>query len=91
MDFVDILEEIEGSEDETDGFVDIRLEEEPGEPAVLLTEQEDSEEDQCSQRGAETEEENEEGDEVEGATNVTDPRCGEESEETKSVSSLTDV
>lgn len=91
MDFIDILEETEGSEDEADGFVDLRVEEEPDESAVLLTGQEDSEEEQCSRRGPETEEENEEGDEVEGEKSVTDLCCGEESDEIKSVSCLTDV
>lgn len=91
VDFIDILEETEGSEDEADGFVDLRLEEEPEETAVLLTGQEDCEEEQRSQRGPETEEENEDGDKGEGEKSVTDLCCGEESEETKSVSCLTDV
>lgn len=84
VDFIDILEETEGSEDEADGFVDLRFEEEP---VVLLTGHGDSGEERCSQRGPE----NEEGDEVEGEKSVTELCPGEESEETKCASGLTHV
>lgn len=85
-DFIDVdLEEVEGSEDEADSFVDLNLEEEQEEPDVLLTGQGDSEEEQTSINGVETEEENE----VEEEQSVTD--VSEESEETKTVSFLSDV
>lgn len=91
VDFTDILEEVEGSEDEADGFVDLNLEEEQEEHSVLLTGQGDSEEEQTSPNGFETEEENEEGGEVEEEKSATDLSCLKESEEAKSVSCLSDV
>lgn len=64
MDLIDILEEIDGSEDVADSFVDLKLEEEQEEPGVLLTGQEDSEEEQTPLNSVETEEESEERDVV---------------------------
>lgn len=91
LDFVDIVEEIEGSEDEADSFVDLKLEEEQEEPGHLLTAQGDSEEEQTSPTVVETEEENEEGDDLEEEKSVTDLSCREESEEAESVHCLSNV
>ncbi|XP_044029704.1 PH and SEC7 domain-containing protein 4 [Siniperca chuatsi] len=90
VDLIDTLEEIEGSEDEVDSFVDLNPEEEQEEPGVLLTGQGDSEEEQTSVNGVETEEENEEGDEVEEEQIMTNESCTEECEEAKTVSCLCD-
>lgn len=91
VDIIDILEEIDGSEDEADSFVDLKLEEEQEEPGVLLTGQGESEEDQTSTNVAETEEEIEEGGKVEEEQNVTNLSCTEESEEAKTHSCLGDM
>lgn len=94
VDLIHILEEIEGSEDEVNSFVDLKLEEEQEEPSVLLTGQGDSEEEQTSTNGVGTEEENEEEGEVEEEQSVTNTSCAEEEEtekEAKTVSCLSDV
>ncbi|XP_070706095.1 PH and SEC7 domain-containing protein 4-like [Pempheris klunzingeri] len=90
-DLIDSLEETEGSEDDVDSFVDLKLEEEQEEPSVLLTGRGDSEEEHTSANGVETEEVNEEGGEVEEELSVTSVSCTEESKEAKAVGSLTDV
>uniref|UniRef100_A0A671YPR3 PH and SEC7 domain-containing protein 3-like n=1 Tax=Sparus aurata TaxID=8175 RepID=A0A671YPR3_SPAAU len=91
VDLIDILEEIDGSEDVADSFVDLKLEEEQEEPGVLLTGQEDSEEEQTPLNSVETEEESEERDVVEEEQSVTSVSCTEESDEEKSDSFLSDV
>ncbi|XP_070845536.1 probable serine/threonine-protein kinase kinX [Chaetodon trifascialis] len=92
VDIIDILDEIDGSEDGADSFVDLKLEEEQEEPNVLLTGQGESEEEQTSTNGVQTEEEIEEGGEVEEEQSVTDVSCPtEESEEDKTLSCLGDV
>lgn len=85
MDLLDILREIDGSEDESDRFVNLKLEEQE-EPVVWLTPQGDSEEEQPSSNGVENEEEGEGGDKEQ-----IDVLCSEESEEAKAVSCLHDV
>lgn len=85
VDLLDILREIDGSEDESDSFVNLKLEEQE-EPAVLLTPQRDSEEEQPSSNGVENEEEGEGEDKEQ--INVL---CSEESEEAKAASCLHDV
>ncbi|KAF3849065.1 hypothetical protein F7725_015562 [Dissostichus mawsoni] len=77
VDLLDILREIDGSEDESDSFVNLKLEEQE-EPAVWLTPQGDSEEEQPSSNGVENEEEGEGEDKEE--INVL---CTAESEERK--------
>lgn len=91
VDLINSLEEIEGSEDEGESFVDIKLEEEQEEPDVLLTGQGDAEEEQTSAKGVETEDKNEEQCEVEGEQSVINVSCTEGSEEEKTVSYLSDV
>ncbi|XP_071321871.1 PH and SEC7 domain-containing protein 3 isoform X2 [Trachinotus anak] len=88
VDLIDSLEKIEGSEDEADSLVDIKLEEEQEEPVVLLTGQGDSEEQQTLGNDLEVEEENEEGgeEEEEEEQSVTNVPCSGESEEAKTVS-----
>ncbi|KAJ4926478.1 hypothetical protein JOQ06_008651 [Pogonophryne albipinna] len=85
VDLLDILREIDGSEDESDSFVNLKLEEQE-EPAVWLTPQGDSEEEQPSSNGVENEEEGE-GEDKEQIHVL----CSEESEEAKAVSCLHDV
>lgn len=85
-DLINIFEEIEVSGDEAYSFVNLKLEEEQEEPGVLLTGQEDSEEEQTSANGAGNGEEGE-GEEEE-QINVS---CAEESEEAKAVSCPSDV
>ncbi|TKS84426.1 PH and SEC7 domain-containing protein 3 [Collichthys lucidus] len=84
VDLIDILEEIERSECEVDNFVHINLEEEQEEPGVLLTGQEDSEEEQSTTNAIETEEEKEEEAEVE-------EEGTEEGDEDQTASCLVDV
>ncbi|KAK5879041.1 hypothetical protein CesoFtcFv8_024388 [Champsocephalus esox] len=85
VDLLDILREIDGSEDESDRFVKLKLEEQE-EPVVWLTPQGDSEEEQPSSNGVENEEEGEGEDKEQ-----IDVLCSEESEEAKAVSCLHDV
>lgn len=89
VDLIDTLEEIEGSDNEADGFVDLNPEEEQEEPAILLTGQGDSEEEQTSANVVKIEEEDKEGDKAEEEQGVES--CTEESEEAKTVSYLSDV
>lgn len=56
VDFTDILEETDHSEDEVDSFIDLKLEEEQREDCVLLTGQRNFEEEHISPRGVEIEE-----------------------------------
>ncbi|KAM9338437.1 uncharacterized protein ABDE67_018000 [Symphorus nematophorus] len=91
VDLIDILKDIEGSEDEADSFVDLKLEEEQEEPGILLTGQGDSEEEQTSTNSVKPEKENEEEAEVEEKQSVTNVSCAEDSEEDKSVGSLSYV
>ncbi|XP_073334128.1 uncharacterized protein [Pagrus major] len=91
VDLINILIEIDGSEEEADSFVDLKPEEEQEEPGVLLTGQDDSEEERTPLNSVKTEEESEEGDEVEEEQSVTNVSCTEESDEEKTVSSLSDV
>ncbi|XP_008294846.1 PH and SEC7 domain-containing protein 4 [Stegastes partitus] len=85
QDLIDIVEEIQGSQDEADSFVVVKLEEEREEPAVLLTGLGNSEEEQISTNGVEIEGENEEGGGVEEEQSVTNVSCSEESEEAETV------
>lgn len=91
VDLINSLQEIEGSEDEVDSFVDVKLEEEQEEPRFLLTGQGNSEEEQTSANGVETEDENKEEYEVEEEQSVTNVSCTEGSEEAKPVIYLSDV
>nr|XP_046230849.1 PH and SEC7 domain-containing protein 4 isoform X2 [Scatophagus argus] len=91
VDLIDILEDTEGSEDEAKSLVDLNQEEEQDEPGALLTLRGNSEEEQTSLNGVEIEEENEKEGEAEEEQTVTDLCCTEESEDAKSVSSVTDV
>ncbi|KAK5852034.1 hypothetical protein PBY51_023539 [Eleginops maclovinus] len=85
VDLLDILREIDNSEDESDNFVNLKLEEQE-EPAVSLTRQQDSEEEQPSSNGVENVEEGKGEDKEQ--INVL---CGEESEEVVAVSCLLDA
>lgn len=91
MDLIDIPEDIESLEDGADSIIDLRPEEEQEEPGVLLTGQTDSEEEKTSVNGVESEEESEEGGEVEEEQSVTNVSCNEENGEENTVSCLSDV
>ncbi|XP_041666930.1 PH and SEC7 domain-containing protein 2 [Cheilinus undulatus] len=88
LDLIDTPEEIEGSGDEADSFVDLQLEEEEEKPVVLLTRQGDVEEEQTSAISVEAEEEDEKGGEAEEEEGVMVPCCTEQSEEAEAVCHL---
>ncbi|KAM6975920.1 LOW QUALITY PROTEIN: uncharacterized protein LKV04_015190 [Tautogolabrus adspersus] len=90
LDLIDALEEIEGSEDEAESFVDLQLEEEQEEPVVLLTREGDIEEEQTSANGVEAQEEDEEGGEEEEEKGVR-ITWTEESEKAEAVCCLSHV
>lgn len=90
VDLINALEETESSEDDTDSFVDVKLEEEQEEPDVLLTAQANPAEEQTSANGVETEEKNEEPCEG-GEQSGINVSCTEGSEELQSVTYLSDV
>lgn len=91
VDLINTLHEIKASEEEVDNFVDIKLEEEQEDLGVLLTGQENPEEEQTSANGVETEDENKEEYEVEEERSVTNVSCIEGSGEAKPVIYLSDV
>ncbi|XP_072227582.1 uncharacterized protein [Leuresthes tenuis] len=90
-DLTDTVEEIQSSEDEGDSFVDVKLEEEQEEVCELLTGQGESEGEQTSAHGVETEAKSEEGSEAEEEKSVTGAFNHEESEEAQSDGCLRDV
>lgn len=75
-DFTDILEQSEGSEDEADGFIDLKLEEEQQEACDLLTGEGELEEEPPS---SETEDEEDEVEE-ESVPEPTQPEENQEAE-----------
>lgn len=91
MDLINTHQEFGASEDELDNFVHLKLEEEQEGSVVLLTGQENSEEEQTSANGFETEDENKEEYEVEEEQSVANTSCTEGNEETRPVSYLSDV
>ncbi|KAL6096858.1 psd4 [Pungitius sinensis] len=77
VDLLDILDVTDVSEDEGDSFVDLKPQEEPEQPCLLLTGLRDSEDQQTSANGVEEEEEEDEGEEQEQII----VSCTEESKE----------
>ncbi|XP_037548075.1 PH and SEC7 domain-containing protein 1 [Nematolebias whitei] len=76
-DFTETAEDIRGSEEAVDGCGDVKQEAEQ-EISVLLSEQEDSEEEESSANGAESKTENEDGSEVHEPQSVTQSFSEEE-------------
>ncbi|XP_037340912.2 PH and SEC7 domain-containing protein 4 isoform X2 [Pungitius pungitius] len=81
VDLLDILDVADVSEDEGDSFVDLKPQEEPEQPCLLLTGLRDSEDQQTSANGVEEEEEEDEGEEQE-QINVSGTEESEEAEVT---------
>ncbi|XP_034458070.1 PH and SEC7 domain-containing protein 4 [Hippoglossus hippoglossus] len=88
VDIIETVWEAEGSEDEGNCLVDVKLEEEPEELSVLLTAQGDSEEPQNSVNGVEIDGEGEEAEEEEEEKRVTNEEEEEEEEEEKRVTNV---
>lgn len=76
---INLAQELEGSDEDVDSPVDLKLEEEQKEASVLLTGQDESVEKQTSANGDETEEENEERGEVDEGQSEANASCCDES------------